>query len=464
MADTKTPIYKQGSKGEEVGKIQTALGDYYTKFGSTVDNDYGTDTAGGVWDWQTQWNKDNPNDQIKVDGIVGPQTYPRLMKWYADKQAAATPAAQQPSVQQPAVDTTNAGTKTEVPAGTGAPVGTPAGETAGGVQPSAVDPNSSAAIQQSQIDAMNKNVDPVTGTPIPTVDKKPDEFPYRFRWDQPGVSLESMLETLTKSKDPTSKRAVIDDYLRYMYDNNLPVDVFTLNDIVNKSHDLSLSPADEEKEKKRIANKERWDKVSNFLLHLGNAIGNVGGGGYASMKLEDPVQWSERQRLLKEKGLEQRRLNNQSIYQQMHKNWADERANRVQQQNYEIKQRDLNLKENTQKHKEYMDEYRIKMGQQKFDWQKEKDKLDRELKEKQISQKDYALRIAALNASVNEYRAYNPVTTTVEKTDSRGRKTIEKRVQSRGDGNGNSGSTGGSNGRSAFGNRGGSKSAFGSRK
>lgn len=355
MAETtKNILYKKGSKGEEVGKIQTALGDYYTKFGSTVDNDYGNDTAGGVWDWQTQWNKDNPNDQIKVDGIVGPQTYPRLMKWYADKQAAATPTTgQEQQVTTPVAEA--------VPA-----PATPVTEQSAAATPAA-DPNSSAAIQQSQIDAMNKNIDPMTGKPIPTVDEKPDEFKYRFRWNQPGVSLDSMLETLTKSKDPTSKRQIIDDYLRYMHDNNLPVDYYTLNDIVNKSHDLSLSPADEEKEKKRIANKERWDKVSNFLLHLGNAIGNVGGGGYASMALEDPVKWGERQRLLKEKGLEQRRLNNQSIYQQMRQGWADQRTHELQKQRLENEKLKVGLQEELAKARKANDELRTQLLQKQID-------------------------------------------------------------------------------------------------
>ncbi len=282
-------IYKPGAKGDEVGNIQTALGDYYASIPAKVDNAYGPKTKGAVWNWQTQWNKDNPTDQIKVDGIVGPQTYPRLMQWHANKTAA-------PVVETPA-DTTQPVTNADLDA---------------------------------QTAKMNEVLDPTTlkpKTPEVAPAEKPVANKYRFNWGGQGVDLDSIMKG--EGKD-TPVRQILDDYFRWATENNVPIDYWTVNDIVNKTSDLAETPVNAEDARLKAERKERWDKVGNFLLHLGNVIGNQQGGGYASMKLEDPVQWTERQRLLKEKGLEQRRLNNQSIIQQMHKYQADRRAYELQ--------------------------------------------------------------------------------------------------------------------------------------
>ena len=155
---------------------------------------------------------------------------------------------------------------------------------------------------------------------------------HLFKWGEEGVTLDSVMKG--EGKD-TPKRQILDDYLRWSHENGVPVDYFTVNDIVNGATDLKLSPVDDEAAKKKAERKERWDKVGNFLLHLGNAIGNVGGGGYASVKMEDPVQWGERQRLLKEKAEKQRVLNNQSIWNMMQKGWAEQRSYELRKQQAE---------------------------------------------------------------------------------------------------------------------------------
>ncbi len=401
MAEQKI-LYKVGSKGDEVTNIQNALGDYYTSLGGVPDADYGSKTHDAVYNWQKAWNDDpaHANDQIKKDGIVGPQTYPRLMQW--SKIRTATPTT----------TTAPAGTSTTtVPA-----AGTPAGETRQPVaQPTVTNP-----IINDQTAKMNEVLDPAT-------DKAKEDLAPKYLVDWSNV--DNVYQEAKRLNLPLAQ--VLADYQRWGNDTGNPT--YWINAMFQDS-DLTKSVADNEEEKKKAERRERWNSVSNFLLHLGNVIGNVGGGNYASMKLEDPVQWSERQRMLKEKGLEQRRLNNQSIIQQMHKNWSDERARKTQQQNFEMQQRKMNLEENKQKHKEYMDEYRIKMAQKKFDYQTEKDKLDRELKERHLTLQEYGLRIAALNASVNEFIAYNPVTTTTEETDAFGGTKKKKVVQQRGNG------------------------------
>ena len=94
-SDYSSPIYRRGSRGPVVGEIQTMLGKGYTDLNGVVDNNYGPITRDAVWNWQTQWNNANPNDQIKVDGKVGPETLPRLTQWYQAQQT------QQPVVEQP---------------------------------------------------------------------------------------------------------------------------------------------------------------------------------------------------------------------------------------------------------------------------------------------------------------------------------------------------------------------------
>lgn len=236
-----------------------------------------------------------------------------------------TPASGQPTgdtpVVQPAVDT--AGVVT-----TGA---------ADAVTTPNADPNASANIQEGQIAKMNEVLDPVTGKPKQgtTPETKQGEVKttpsqHMFPWGENGTTLESVMAGAGKN---TPKRQILDDYFKWCQENGKPIDYITVNDIVNKSTDLAKSPVDEEKAKKRAERKAKFDQVGQFLLHLGNAIGNVAGGGYASMKLEDPVQWTERQRLLKEKAEQQQRLNTQSLWSQMNKERADQRALEVQKQN-----------------------------------------------------------------------------------------------------------------------------------
>lgn len=125
---------------------------------------------------------------------------------------------------------------------------------------------------------------------------------------------------------------VLQDYWKWGHDTGNPTNWV---DGWFQDMDLRKSVADNEEEKKKQERKERWDKVSNFLSHLGNVIGNVASSGYGSVKLEDPVQWTERQRLLKEKGLEQRRLNNQSLLTQLNRERENQRAYELKKQQAE---------------------------------------------------------------------------------------------------------------------------------
>lgn len=399
MAETTQNIYKIGSKGDEVGKIQTALGDYYTKFGATVDNDYGKDTAGGVWDFQTKWNEDNPDDQIKVDGIVGPQTYPRLMQWHASKQTPTTPSSTEKK--QPTTPVANQGEQQTTP-------------TTGQEQQQTSTPTTNGAenpdnytFTESELQAMEQQQTPQGGVVGDGVSST-----HLYNYSDPGASIDKVL---ADPGNENKKSAILNDYFRWCRETGTPIDYFTVNAAIHNK-DINKSPADDAKEQKRKERKEKWDKVGNFLLHLGNVVGNVAGGGMGSVKLEDPVQWSERQRLLKERTEQLQNSYNQSVLAQMTKQNADLRQAEMakvkeqrDQQKLENDKRRLDYYEAESKRKSYEFEYKQKMEEKKLDYKKEKDELDRKLKARQISAQEHSVAVQELKAVNEKYKAENPV-------------------------------------------------------
>lgn len=224
--------------------------------------------------------------------------------------------------------------------GSGTTDGKPSGTVAGGQQSTVAGGQAAAGVQDGNVLTESQmierfGVNPTTGTaevstPVTgQADKVTTPSVHQFKWGEPDVSLETVMAGEGKN---VPKRQILDDYLRWSQETGQPIDYFTVNDIMNNSQDLKNTPEDDEKARKKAERKERFDRMGNFLLHLGNAIGNVAGGGYGAVKLEDPVQWTERQRLIKEKTDEQRRRNNQSIWVQMQKDRADQRAYELKKQ------------------------------------------------------------------------------------------------------------------------------------
>ena len=61
---------------KEISEIQTKLSS--KGYSLKVDNRMGPKTQNAIKRFQADWNKKNPKDKIKVDGIPGPQTCKRL--------------------------------------------------------------------------------------------------------------------------------------------------------------------------------------------------------------------------------------------------------------------------------------------------------------------------------------------------------------------------------------------------
>lgn len=115
---------------------------------------------------------------------------------------------------------------------------------------------------------------------------------------------------------------IISDYREWSRENGNVVDYLEVMEAI-KGKDPSKSAAQNAADEKKRLRKEKFDQLGNFLLHVGNAIGNMAGGGMGAVKLEDPIKFTERQRMLKEKADEQRNRYNDSLLAQMTKQDAD---------------------------------------------------------------------------------------------------------------------------------------------
>ena len=86
-----------------------------------------------------------------------------------------------------------------------------------------------------------------------------------------------------------------------------PLDILDIWPLM-QSGDIMKSKAQNEKDERKRANKEKWDQVTNALLHLGNFVGAIAGA--PSQDIESSLELSKRQQMLRDKTLEQRRQAN----------------------------------------------------------------------------------------------------------------------------------------------------------
>lgn len=258
-----------------------------------------------------------------------------------------------------------------------------------------------------------------------------------YNWDNPGTTIDKVL---ADPGNENKKSAILNDYLKWAYRNNQPIDYFAINEAIHNK-DISKSPADDAKEQKRKERKEKWDKVGNFLLHLGNVVGNVAGGGMGSVKLEDPVQWSERQRMLKERTEQLQNSYNQSILAQMTKQNADMRNAEMAKAK---EQRDQQKLENDKRRLDQSDariflateqfKWKQQMDQKNFDLKKAREEVWKAVQEGRLNNESARIVLGQLNYDLKKWQAENPVQSTTTVQTPLGTKTTKK-VQSRGNGN-----------------------------
>ena len=222
------------------------------------------------------------------------------------------------------------------------------------------------------------------------------------------------------------------DYWRWGNDTGNPTSWI---DYAYQDMDLSKTPEQIEEEKKRQESKERWDKVGNFLLHLGNVIGNVAGGGMGAVQLEDPVKYTERQRLLKEKTLERRRAYNQSYFARMRQEDADRRRAEMEKRRQDRLDKETKIRqEKNDAYRQYQQSLASKNEamtayyQAKVEALEQGLPLEEALKKAKVAKEEAQARLANTKANAGGFAPQRPVqeketTTTTTKVDSLGDKT-----------------------------------------
>lgn len=117
------------------------------------------------------------------------------------------------------------------------------------------------------------------------------------------------------------------DYNRWAKDNGkAPLDVLELFEVIN-GRDANKSYKQNDADEKRQANKERWDQWGNVLRQLGNFIGTLYGG--PSQEIESSEELTKRQRLLRDKTLQERNAVNNNILTNILKQRAAQREEEV---------------------------------------------------------------------------------------------------------------------------------------
>ena len=144
---------------------------------------------------------------------------------------------------------------------------------------------------------------------------------------EPSVWDNGFKDAIEKNNIPLNQLGqAVNNYNEWAKKNGKdPVDFPTVM-AMYQNYDPDKSVADNKKSEKRAENKEKWERIGNFLNHLGNFIGTVKGG--VDQKPENAVELSKRQRELKDKTLAQRRQNWQDIMTAYKQSQADKLAAR----------------------------------------------------------------------------------------------------------------------------------------
>lgn len=156
--------------------------------------------------------------------------------------------------------------------------------------------------------------------------------------------------------------------------------------VASQNTDITKTPEQIEKDKKKAERQEKWEKIGNFLSHLGNFVGAAGFGA-PSQTLESAKELTARQQAMRDKTEALRTANNKSFFENYWKQRADERANA----NQDRLERRYDLAVRQQEWKELSD-------QNKFDYNMEKLKIEQDYKDNLISLREKELAIKKLDA------------------------------------------------------------------
>lgn len=190
-----------------------------------------------------------------------------------------------------------------------------------------------------------------------------------------------------------------------------PLDIIQIYSVL-QGNDPTKSLAQNEKERKKEENREKWASTVNVLSHLGNFIGTLAGA--PDQNIESSAEFTKRQQLLRDKTLEQRRqINNDylKIYQaQQASELAKAKEARAQQQQDRL-DAELFLKQKQLEWKMMESEGKMDLARRKQELDETKVEIMRQVQMGRLSQGAARIAIAQMNYDL---RAAGTTTTTTK--------------------------------------------------
>lgn len=243
--------------------------------------------------------------------------------------------------------------------------------------------------------------------------------PYLYDWSS-GMSFNDAYK-----QNKHNAREIMDDQRRWAQENGKPLNVYDW--ATYPEHDADKTKEQNEAEIKKAEKKKKWDALGTFLTHLGNAVGAAGWGG--SVKLEDPVKLSERQREIFEKTQALRRARNKEMMDAYMKQYNTERQARLDETRAQNEKRKLDRLDEEQRLRVKKQDWLEKYQQGILDDKAERRRIQEDYNQGKISDMERRTQIAEYNAFTSRMRANlqaaGSVTTT---TDANGNvKTVEKK-------------------------------------
>ena len=261
---------------------------------------------------------------------------------------------------------------------------------------------------------------------------------YKYPWET-GMTMDQAYE-----QGKHSWHDIYMDRYRWGVANNNPVNVFEAANMAHKNHDVYKTKTQNEEDIKKAERKEKFDKLGNFFMHLGNFVGAVGFGGL-DVKPEDPIKFTERQQRLKDKTEALRDATNKEWFQNATKQQAADRQAELDKANAEHKatqdelarrkQEDLErrtaiLEFNAQVNKEFKDaktrnderitEIKVALAQGQIN-----------LNQARAALTNIKASVEAGGKTVEKRDAYGSVTVTTTTPNTNGKRTLPNRVKKR---------------------------------
>ena len=152
---------------------------------------------------------------------------------------------------------------------------------------------------------------------------------YRVSWGKEGYTVDQAL----KDNPNMSIKEIMDDHRRWANDTG---GTFSIFDYVPhmEGKDITKSQAQNEKDAKKLERQEKWERIGNFLGHLGNFVGAAGFGA-PSQTLESATALTERQKKMRDAQLAQRNAYNKNYldqyWKQREENYKNNRLDQYQQ-------------------------------------------------------------------------------------------------------------------------------------